>query len=93
MGNVLNLFTSTQATTSASEAERPPADLRLWTKYHVAQWLQENNFEAYTRKFLENDIDGEAVLLLNEKNMTQMGVSEMDIILLQNALADAKNLA
>ncbi|KAL0486634.1 SAMD7 [Acrasis kona] len=50
-------------------------NIKSWTKEDVAKWLRVNNFPQYADKFYENDIDGEALVLLNQETLTSLGVS------------------
>ncbi|KAM7542599.1 hypothetical protein Aperf_G00000007294 [Anoplocephala perfoliata] len=47
-----------------------PANVRLWTAVQVAEWLREQgNYEQEAHIFLENDIDGNALMLLSDPSV------------------------
>lgn len=63
-------------------------EVKGWSKTDVSKWLSEYGFEQYTsmcniwpfnlsltESFFKNDIDGEALLLLNEDRLIKLGVS------------------
>jgi len=50
-------------------------EVQGWSKEDVAKWLDEIGFSMYKKKFLQNEIDGEALLLLNEERLERLGVT------------------
>jgi hypothetical protein len=63
---------------SREEVPPPPRDLRdalHWSKNDVGIWLEEAGYEKYRFKFLSQDIDGPALMELNEEHLDRLGVS------------------
>jgi hypothetical protein len=50
-------------------------DVHTWTTEDVARWLKENKFNQFIDKFVTNDVDGEALMLLNQESLERMGVT------------------
>ncbi|KAI3628658.1 hypothetical protein CBS14141_000361 [Malassezia furfur] len=57
--------------------ERPPLDVRVWSPSLVLEWLQKLELEQYAAQFLENDIDGEALVLLDDASLRDLGVTSI----------------
>lgn len=58
-----------------------------WTTSDVCIWLRERGFGMYVDSFKRHRIDGEALLLLTEKDLKedlQMSVCKLCIIMLEN---------
>ena len=55
----------------------PAADVRSWPPELVQRWLHELGLSQYSEKFLENDINGEALVLLDEPAMIELGISSV----------------
>lgn len=52
-------------------------DVRVWTPEAVQQWLCQLGFPQYCETFLENDINGEALVLLDETALSELGISSV----------------
>ena len=52
-------------------------DVRVWTPDAVKQWLCQLGFPQYCETFLENDINGEALVLLDETALSELGISSV----------------
>ncbi|WFD31074.1 hypothetical protein MSPP1_002105 [Malassezia sp. CBS 17886] len=52
-------------------------DVRLWPQPMVLQWLQHLELDRYADNFLENDINGEALVLLDDASLRDLGVSSI----------------
>jgi len=46
-----------------------------WAVEDVHNWLQENGFSILCRKFKENDIDGEALLLMHFEDLRELNIN------------------
>lgn len=57
--------------------ERPPLDVRVWSPPLVVEWLQQFELGQYAPQFLENDIDGEALVLLDDESLRDLGVASI----------------
>ncbi|WFC99059.1 hypothetical protein MYAM1_001795 [Malassezia yamatoensis] len=57
--------------------ERPSSDVRGWSPPQVVEWLEHLDLEQYGDLFLENDIDGEALVLLDDSSLRELGVASV----------------
>ncbi|KAL0484297.1 alpha motif domain-containing protein Samd12 [Acrasis kona] len=58
-----------------AEIEICQKEVIKWTKDDVSAWLVDNDFGIYKTQFYENDIDGEALLNLDDDKLTKLGVN------------------
>ena len=66
-------------------------EVEAWSTEQVQSWLEDNQLESLKEKFLEQSIDGTALLSLEEKYFPTLGVTKVgDIIKLNKALASLK---
>ncbi|WFD35061.1 hypothetical protein MCUN1_001909 [Malassezia cuniculi] len=52
-------------------------DVRMWPPDLVLQWLRQLGLSQYCSTFMENDINGEALVLLDEAALTELGISSV----------------
>ena len=52
-------------------------DVRVWPKEHVQQWLEQLGLAKYAAAFWENDINGEALVLLDDASLREVGISSI----------------
>lgn len=57
--------------------ERLPLDVRAWSQPLVLEWLQNLELDQYVSQFAENDIDGEALVLLDDDALRDLGVASI----------------
>ncbi|WFD43147.1 hypothetical protein MPSI1_001800 [Malassezia psittaci] len=57
--------------------ERPSSDVRGWSPPQVVEWLEHLDLKQYGDLFLENDIDGEALVLLDDSSLRELGVASV----------------
>lgn len=50
------------------------ADVRQWTQAHVSAWLAKLQLEQYVPTFQQNDIDGEALVLMDDAALRDLGI-------------------
>ena len=48
-------------------------DVRQWTTEDVGRWLEKLNLRGYLTAFEDNNIDGEALLLMDEPALRDIG--------------------
>lgn len=71
----------------------PNKNLKIWTSIQVSEWLESLSFSKYKKIFLENNIDGTALIYLNDQQLKDdMGITVLgDRIKIINCIADLKN--
>ncbi|WFD06599.1 hypothetical protein MVES1_001952 [Malassezia vespertilionis] len=52
-------------------------DVRIWPQARVLEWLRGLELEQYVGPFAANDIDGEALVLLDEASLRDLGVQSV----------------
>lgn len=55
----------------------PMGDVRQWTTADVGEWLRKLGLEQYLPSFVENDIDGEALLVMDDASLRDLGVAPL----------------
>lgn len=55
----------------------PASDVRNWTCDRVLDWLQELELSQYIPTFADNDLDGEALLLLNDAALRDLDITSI----------------
>ena len=52
-------------------------DVRQWTTKDVGRWLEKLNLQGYLTAFEDNNIDGEALLLMDEPALRDIGIASI----------------
>lgn len=52
-------------------------DVRQWTTEDVGRWLEKLNLRGYLTAFEDNNIDGEALLLMDEPALRDIGITSI----------------
>ncbi|WFD19122.1 hypothetical protein MCAP1_001344 [Malassezia caprae] len=55
----------------------PTGDVRQWTTTGVGEWLRKLGLEQYVPSFVENDIDGEALIVMDEASLRDLGLAPL----------------
>ena len=59
------------------KAEYDNKQLEDWSNADVIKWLYINSFQDYIDSFISNSIDGEALMLVDDKQLKDMGVAAL----------------
>lgn len=55
----------------------PMGDVRQWTTAGVSEWLRKLGLEQYVPSFVENDVDGEALIVMDEASLRDLGLAPL----------------
>ncbi|KAJ3227807.1 ATP binding [Clydaea vesicula] len=66
--------------------------ISVWNQNRVVEWLCDNGFSQHTPNFQKNDIDGSALLELDNKLLNDMGIYDFtEIAYIMNAVRKLRN--
>ncbi|KAL4402740.1 hypothetical protein ACI68E_000513 [Malassezia pachydermatis] len=55
----------------------PVGDVRQWPQGAVSNWLHQCGLEQYAQLFVDNDIDGEALVLMDDAVLRDLGITSI----------------
>ena len=74
---------------SPLESHSPlPISISSWTEQDVSIWLEANGMKSYVRSFRLQAIDGEALLLMNGRDLKILGVNEKDSAIIEELILE-----